>query len=559
MRGNSRFGRFCTLVLILIGPLLSFGQKLSEGPQVLTFFSAADDTEQPYGLYLPKNYDASKKYPLVMMLHGAGSNHRLALRRVFGKSNAEGETDVEATRYFPAWEDVDFIVASPYARGTAGYQGIPEQDVYDVLADVKKRFSVDEDRTYLTGLSMGGGGTLWIGLTRPDIWAAIAPVCPAPPTGTIDLAGNASNLAVHFFHGDKDPVVPVEGTRAWVSKMQDMGVEVTYKEFVDVKHDSWVNAYDEEFIFGWFNQVRNRYPNAVKFASKFYKYNKAYWVQLDGIKSGLLAEIDAGFKKGNNIEVKTKNIEAFSLKLKGHPRFNAGQNYNIVVDGITLSGKADSTFSLAKKGNAWTIVKQQPATAGLKGKGSEGPVFDAFSSRHIYVYGTADSPSPEELKKRLDIVNAAADWSAYRGPFLGRVMFFPRVVSDKEVRDSDYTSANLILFGTKESNAVINKYADKLPVHLSASAANYGLLYVFPVAGHYVTISSGLPWWTGAEDKGFPFVPATHRSLPEFKDLLFFKDSFKNVVTEGYFTQDWKLPEAVLTPMNSSGVVTITK
>lgn len=559
MKGNSRFGIFCTLALVLICSLLASGQKLSEGPQVLTFFSGADDTEQPYGLYLPKNYDASKKYPLVMMMHGAGSNHRLALRRVFGKSNAEGETDVEATRYFPAWNDVDFIVASPYARGTAGYQGIPEQDVYDVLADVKKRFNIDEDRTYLTGLSMGGGGTLWIGLTRPDIWAAIAPVCPAPPAGTIDLAGNASNLSVHFFHGDKDPVVPVEGTRAWVSKMQDMGVEVTYKEFVDVKHDSWVNAYDEEYIFGWFNQVRNLYPNTVKFASKFYKYNKAYWVQLDGIKSGLLAEIDAGFKKGNNIEVKTNNLEAFSLKLKGHPRFSAGQNYNVVVDGVALSGKVDSTASFVKRGNAWTIVTQQSLLVQTKRKGSEGPIFDAFSTRHIYVYGTADNPSPEELKKRLDIANAAADWSAYRGPFLGRVMFFPRVVADKEVRESDYASANLILFGTKESNAVINKYADKLPIHLNASASNYGLLYVFPVADHYVTVSSGLPWWTGAEDQGFPFVPATHRSLPEFKDLLFFKDSFKNIVTDGYFTQDWKLPETVLAPMSSSGVITITK
>ena len=156
-------------------------QKLSAGPQVLTFFSDADDTEQPYGLYLPQNYDAAKKYPLVIMLHGAGSNHRLALRRVFGKSNANGETDVEATRYFPEWKDVEYIVASPLARGTAGYQGIPEKDVYDVLADVKKRFSVDEDRVYLTGLSMGGGGTLWLGLSRPDVWAAIAPVCPAAP------------------------------------------------------------------------------------------------------------------------------------------------------------------------------------------------------------------------------------------------------------------------------------------------------------------------------------------------------------------------------------------
>lgn len=69
--------------------------------------------------------------------HGASSNHRLNLRRVFGFRNKPGETDVEATRYFPEWEDIDFIVASPYARGAMGYEGVPEQDGYDVQADVK--------------------------------------------------------------------------------------------------------------------------------------------------------------------------------------------------------------------------------------------------------------------------------------------------------------------------------------------------------------------------------------------------------------------------------------
>ena len=66
------------LMAILIGNF-TWGQKLPAGPQVTTFYSDADDTEQPYGLYIPKNYDPSKKYPMVMMLHGAGSNHRLAL------------------------------------------------------------------------------------------------------------------------------------------------------------------------------------------------------------------------------------------------------------------------------------------------------------------------------------------------------------------------------------------------------------------------------------------------------------------------------------------------
>ena len=113
MKGN--FLKTACFLLCFAAMNLAKAQPPS-GPQVLTFFSDADDTEQPYGLYLPKNFDASKKYPLVIMLHGAGSNHRLALRRVFGKSNANGENDVEATRYFPQWDDVDLIVASPYAR-----------------------------------------------------------------------------------------------------------------------------------------------------------------------------------------------------------------------------------------------------------------------------------------------------------------------------------------------------------------------------------------------------------------------------------------------------------
>ena len=146
-------------------------------------------------------------------------------------------------------------------RGTAGYQGIPENDVYAVLADVKKRFPVDEDRVYLTGLSMGGR-TLWIGLTRPDIWAAIAPVCPAPPNGTEAFAPNALNYPVHFFQGGADPVVKPEGTRNWVKKLQDLGTNVAYDEFPGVQHDSWVPAYKDEAIFKWFgNTRRNPFPD----------------------------------------------------------------------------------------------------------------------------------------------------------------------------------------------------------------------------------------------------------------------------------------------------------
>lgn len=544
---------FLLSLLMLTTPCMLFSQQLSPGPQVLTFFSDLDDTEQPYGLYLPKNYDSQKKYPLVIMLHGAGSNHRLALRRVFGKSNANGETDVEASRYFPEWKDVDYIVASPFARGTAGYQGISERDVYQVLDDVKKRFNIDEDRTYLTGLSMGGGGTLWIGMTRPDIWAAIAPVCPAPPRGTDALAMNALNLPAHFFHGDNDMAVNVNVSRDWVKRLKEMNYNVEYIEYPGVGHDSWVNAYKDEAIFTWFSQFkRNRFPKQVRFATTQYQYLTAYWVTLDKITTGTVASIDAKFTGPNQLTITTTNVGAFTLQPEGHPDFNSAQPVEILLNGKKIKKPASKDIFLKEENGKWVIGKYE-APESAKRKGFEGPISAAFAGRHVYVYGTAGNPSDAEMKSRIDIANQAANWSVYRNAFLGRIMFFPRVVADKDLRPSDLESCNLILFGTAETNLVIAKHKDKLPIQLNASQADHGLLYVFPLDGHYAVINSGLPWWTNSQAGSQPpYMP-----LPGFKDFILFKEGFNNVVADGYFDQQWKLTGEDSKKLSAAGVVTL--
>lgn len=400
------------ILIVFTAVSMTFAQQLPSGPQVLTFHSDADDTEQPYGLYIPKNYDPSKKYPLVIMLHGAGSNHRLALRRVFGKSNANGETDVEASRYFPEWKDVEYIVASPLARGTMGYQGIAEKDVYDVLADVKKRFNIDENRTYLTGLSMGGGGTLYIGLTRPDIWAALAPVCPAPPTGTDAYAPNALNIPMHFFHGDQDQAVNVNVSRDWVKKLKELGTNVSYQEYPGVNHDSWVNAYRDGFIFTWFDQFkRNPYPDRVRFSSSRYKYNQAYWVTIEQFTSGTTASIDAHFTAPNELTITTQALEAFTLSLQNHPKFVSGQPLHVIINGGKKQKISPSnSLSMSLAAGKW-IVGSIQKNANTKQKGTEGPLSEAFSSRHIYVYGTGGNATPEEVNQRRLIAEEAANWS----------------------------------------------------------------------------------------------------------------------------------------------------
>ena len=87
-------------------------------------------------------------------------------------------------------------------------------------------------------------------------------------------------------------------------------------------------------------------------------------------------------------------------------------------------------------------------------------------------------------------------------------MIFPRVAADKDVRPSDFQSSNLILFGTRETNGVIARFADRLPLELKAAAEGYGLAYIFPIDGRYVVVASGLPWWTPPPVPA-PGTPAT--------------------------------------------------
>lgn len=531
-------------------------QKLPTGAQVLTFHSDIDDTDQPYAIYLPTNFDATRHYPLVISLHGAGSNHRLNLQRVFGKSNAAGETDAEASRAFADIRDVDYIVASPYARGTMGYQGVAEKDVLDVLADVKRRFPIDDDRVYLTGLSMGGGGTLWLGLSRPDVWAAIAPVCPAPPTSIDALAGNALNVPVHFFHGDADPVVPVDVSRSWVDRLRVIGAHVEYEEYEGVGHNSWDPAYADGRIFDWFDQFeRNRFPDRVRFTSDRYATDRAYWVRLDQLTPGTHASIDARFMSPGVIDIETEALGAFTVMLAGHPSHQTNSPFHVSIDGKRFVVEGD-TLSFHRVGDEWALGGAPPRDGIIKRNGLEGPMSRVVARRHVYVYGTLGAASQSEVEQRQAQAVEAGTWSSYRGWFLNRVMVFPRIISDQEVRPSDVADGSLVLLGTRATNSIIADLADRLPLHLEADPTRYGLTYIYPIDGQYVLISSGVPWWKHQiqnEDTGWTFggdVPAL--MLSNEADFILWDDHHQKVIASGRFDDEWDLPEGVLRTMGDA-------
>jgi len=522
----------------LLGLLAALPLIAQPGVEVLTFHSAIDNSEQSYAVSAPSSFRPGKTYPLLISLHQEHSSHRLNLRQVLG-----GDPSLAITRRPEA------VIACPMARGTMGYQGIAEADIYDVVADAERRFPIDPDRVYLTGISMGGAGALHLALTRPDVWAAVAPVCPAADPGLDRLAGNALNLPVRIFQGQEDPIIPVDVARAWHRRLVDAGVAADYLEYPGVAHNAWTVGFRNGALFEWLTQFhRNHFPERVRFSTAAYRYSTAYWVRIDGLTPGTLASIDAQRRGPAQISVETANLDGFTLTPEGP----APQWWIVTIDGVALRLKPAAALSFEKVNGRWRAGLFRPRG---KRPGAEGPIVESVSGRHIYVYGTLGSPTPERLAERKRRAEHAAAWAEPDSPLTLTLS----VKADTALTAEDLATADLVLFGSAATNAAIARLAPTLPITLNPGAADWGLLYIAPAGAHTVLVSSGLPWWTGAEARpgGWPFAPPQLRLLSTFGDYILFKGSLANVAAEGRFDAQWKLAPAAREKLAASGTVSI--
>jgi predicted peptidase len=218
----------------------------SENQSSKTFhFTATKTTDINYLLYLPKGYEAdtSKRWPLMLFLHGAGERGTNVWRvAIHGPP-----------RHVSAGSNFPFIVVSPQCPPNQRWSN---EVVLGLLDDVLKTHRVDTTRVYLTGLSMGGYGTWSLGCTYPERFAAIAPICGGGEKISILLAGDKAaalrSLPVWAFHGAKDPVVPLEESQRMVDALKQIGSkEVKLTVYPEATHDSWTETYRNPEFYEW--------------------------------------------------------------------------------------------------------------------------------------------------------------------------------------------------------------------------------------------------------------------------------------------------------------------
>ena len=203
-----------------------------------------------YLLYLPPKYDASAKWPLVVFLHGAGERgedleqvRRTTLPRMVEHDNGRH------------W---GFVLLSPHCPRDSYWQ--PGQ-IVELIEHVSSRLSVDRDRIYLTGYSMGGYGTWATACHDPGRFAAIAPVSGG---GDAQQVERLKNLPIWAFHGDKDNVVPIDGDRAMVEAVQKCGGNVKFTVYPGAGHGICDMTYQDDRLFDWLLAQRRKSTDGEK-------------------------------------------------------------------------------------------------------------------------------------------------------------------------------------------------------------------------------------------------------------------------------------------------------
>ncbi len=198
--------------------------------------------EYQYLRYLPPGYaeDREKRWPLVLFLHGAGERGRdLEMIKRHG-----------LPKLIDAGKDFPFVVVSPQCPPGEWWNIFALEGLIEQAARERR---IDRDRIYVTGLSMGGFGTWALAVRHPERYAAILPICGG---GERQLARVLREMPVWAFHGEADPVVPVERSEEMIEAIKKRGGSPRLTVYPGVKHDSWTATYENPDIYEWMLRQR---------------------------------------------------------------------------------------------------------------------------------------------------------------------------------------------------------------------------------------------------------------------------------------------------------------
>lgn len=489
------------------------------GLVVRGYVSRIDGSVQPYGLVVPDRIAPQTKggYRLDVWFHGRGEmlselNFMDERGRVVGTFAPEGT-----------------IVLHPYGRYCNAFKFAGEVDVLEAIEAVQKHYPIDEDRISVRGFSMGGAAAWQFAVHYPDRWYAANPGAGFSETprflkvfqkesldptwferklwGLYDcdqLAANLLQCPTVAYSGELDAQKQAADVMAEALRLE--GVELCHLIGPATKHAYHPATRDEvaRRMDSLAARGRERSPRSITFVTTTLKYNRMHWLTVDALEQHWeKARVDASVVGDSALRIQTDNVSALTLEMpSGWCPLDPRRAVAIEIDGVTLEGPkplSDRSWRcpLVFRDGRWTVGAPDPVTL-RKRHGLQGPIDDAFMDSFVFVLPTGKSPHPK-LQKWVEEESGRAI-EHWRRQFRGEA----QVIADREVKDTDVQTKNLVLWGDPSSNSVLARITGRLPIHWTDgsidvgdrrfTASDHALLGIYPNPlnpDRYIVLNSG--------------------------------------------------------------------
>lgn len=474
------------------------------GLVVRGYRSEIDGSVQPYGLVIPP-----------------GGARRLDLW-FHGRSDTLNEINFLTERMTRPGEFTppDAIMLHLYGRYCNATKFAGEVDVLEALAHVRRHYSIDEDRIFARGFSMGGASTWHIAAHHAHLFAAAAPGAGFAETreyqdlaakgdvrpwyeqklwrwyDATEYAANFFNLPLVAYSGEKDR--QIQAAQIMQRYLAQEGLELAHVIGPNTEHKYHPEAKPEieKRLAGIARAGRNPYPDQIRFTTYTLRYNRMRWIVVDGLDQHWeRARVNAQILDSGDIQIEASNVSSLTIDFAaGGWRYALDRPATVRINGqraASVTPKTDRGLraSFVRRGSSWQLGADDAPLR--KRHGLQGPIDDAFLASFLFVLPSG--PMSEWVKAESE--RAIRRW---RELFRGEA----RVKKDSEVTGEDIARSHLVLWGEPGTNTLMAKVLPGLPLEWSAGKVKLGqeectncmpvLIYPNPLnRARYVVLNSG--------------------------------------------------------------------
>jgi predicted esterase len=491
----------------------------------LAYRSRLDRRPQPFAVIIPSSYDSRQAWPLMVGLHGLGSEPGRFIREMVGVPLKKGQTDRQAEREFLqlSLPDPSMILVAPLGRGDIAFRGPGEEDVLTVISAVRARYSVDPDAIHLAGVSMGGIGVFELAAHRPDIFASATSLCGAADirrfssisgkpvasfevpvlaaAAAVEWAENLSNLPFTCIHGTKDWTNSIRNSEVMMERLALLKIPAVF-ERPELGHDVQSDAWRGGKLWSVPRPLRVRFPERTVFVTRDLWYRGAYGVQVDQVGDRLIQARVELLREGTGLRVLLENVRAFRLFVQsGTKTLIFGEQTLAVSTGL-------QAFKLE---NNRLVAQTPPAQIP-----PAGPLGRMRPEPRVVVFPTGDA-----LSERLGRI-LAESWAAPNGI----KQHSPQLVADTDWRPELGLGKDIVIIGSPTSNRAWSQLVKTVPLQLGSGSLVFqnttytgsdpGIVLGWPKSDdpHHILIILGAT---------SPMALASARSLPRYlPDYLVF-------------------------------------